>query len=61
MTVTSYKFEYMSALAEFATRIVTVLAVSGCANNSLAKYRLSQTVARSSSETTALFLIKSKS
>jgi len=51
----------MSALAEFATRIVTVLAVSGCANNSLAKYRLTQTVARSFSETAALFLIKRKS
>ncbi len=53
--------ECISALAEFATRIVTVLAVSGCDNNSLAKNRLTQTVARSFSETPALFLIKRKS
>jgi hypothetical protein len=51
----------MPVFAEFATRIVKVLAVSGCANNSLARYRLAQAVARSFSETTALFLIKSKS
>ncbi len=53
--------ESISALAEFATRIETVLAVSGCVNNSLAINRLTQTVARSFSETPALFFIKRKS
>ena len=53
--------ECISALAEFATRIETVLAVSGCVNNSLAKIRLTQTVARSFAETPALFFIKRKS